>query len=124
MTDIQPASTTEASKPPRRKRRRKYLIIGGRSGQPIRVPNSKVKRGFSMRRAYWSWSAEEEPPPEVPGEDGHYVLTELAGKPVYVYETDGSDPSDAPVGDDVTESPYRAMVLASVGSQRFWRGRL
>jgi hypothetical protein len=74
-----------------------------------------------MRRPFWSWRESEGVPPEVPGEDGgRYVLTELAGKLVYLYEP--PDPSDAPVGD--AASPYRAMVLASVGSQRFWRGRL
>ena len=121
-------STTEPSKPPRRKKRHKFPVIGGRSGRPIIVPNSKVKRGYSMRRAVWSWSDEEGPPSEVPGEDarGRYVLTELAGKLVYLYEP--PDPSaldpDAGVVPPQEDQPGRAWVLASVGSQRFWRGRL
>ena len=64
-------------------------VIGGPCGKPLRVPNSKVKRGWSVIGIKWRFETGEELPEVIPCAYETYVLREDAkGKPIYVYEPD------------------------------------
>jgi hypothetical protein len=65
---------------------RRVRVVGGPHGAPYLVPNSKVKRGFSVKQAHWYLP---EPLRAVERMDGTwYRLVWQDGKPFYVHQAE------------------------------------
>jgi hypothetical protein len=62
-------------------------VVGGPYGQPDKVPNSKVKRGYSIRQPKWRFDLYpgDSLPTTVPAPEGWYELRIIADKPIYLY---------------------------------------
>ena len=67
----------------------KVPVIGGRAGQPWKVPNPAVKQGYSLRRPYWRLAGDL--PSEVVCGGEVYRLIAIGDKRVYSWVGHASD---------------------------------
>jgi hypothetical protein len=65
-------------------------VIGGPCGKPIKLPNSKTKRGWSLMKIRWRFDLfpGQVLPPVIICEEQRYVLREENGKVFYLYHPD------------------------------------
>lgn len=89
----------------------------------MRVPNSKVKRGWSVVKIKWRVEANTEPDPIVWCEGERYVLEEEGGKWWYVHSPPPPQPEPEPQEEPEPE-PIHPLILHAIGAQRYWLDQL